>query len=223
MSSYSAGQFYNDEYNRLINKQDQAVKVLGSQQRLSALNDSYRKRYAKYIEMMMVLILAYAIYLGVSMLQKSIPAIPSLVVDVVIVVLILFVVFYMYFAFMTLMSRDVLDYDELDIPPIRDGTGVVPLDASGQAAAVGTGLLGPSGESCVGSDCCPGITGAFWNPDSNKCDGQTVASTFTTLEFSPIDRAYTDLSFQDSSLKRAPTTGPVGIDPSPTSLTFSKV
>jgi len=213
MSSYSAGQFYNDEYNRLKNKQDQAVKVLGSQQRLSALNDSYRKRYAKYIEMMMVLILAYAIYLGVSMLQKSVPAIPSLVVDVVIVVLILFVVFYMYFAFITLMSRDVLDYDELDIPPIRDGTGVVPLDASGQAAAVGTGLLGPSGESCVGSDCCATTT---WNETTQKCN-------FTTLEFSPIDRAYTDLSFQDSSLKRAPTTGPVGIDPSPTSLTFSKV
>jgi hypothetical protein len=211
---YTAGQFYNDEYNRLINKQDQAVKVLGSQQRLSALNDSYRKRYAKYIEMMMVLILAYAIYLGVSMLQKSVPAIPSLVVDVVIVVLILFVVFYMYFAFMTLMSRDVLDYDELDIPPIRDGTGVVPLDASGQAAAVGTGLLGPSGESCVGSDCC--ATTTSWNETTQKCN-------FTTLEFSPIDRAYTDLSFQDSSLKRAPTMGPVGIDPSPTSLTFSKV
>lgn len=220
---YTAGQFYNDEYARLSQKKDQADKVLGSQSRLSALNDSYRKRYAKYIEIMMVLIIAYAIYLGVTMLQKMVPVIPPLVVDVVIVVLLALIAIYLFLAFMTLSSRDVLDYDELDIPPIRDGTGVAPLDAAGQAAAVGKGLLGPSGESCVGADCCPGITGAFWNPDTNKCDGAALFAGFTTLEFAPIDRAYTDVSFQDSSLKRAPTVGPVGIDPSPTSLTFSAI
>ena len=219
---YTADDFYDDEYARLTQKKAQVEKVLGSQSRLSALNESYRKRYAKYVEIMMVLIIAYAIYLGVTVLQKMVPVITPLVVDVVIVVLLALIVIYLFFAFMTLSSRDVLDYDELDIPPIRDGTGVVPLDASEQAAAVGRGLLGPSDESCVGADCCPGITGAYWNPTTKKCDGNASAG-FTTLEFAPIDRAYTDVSFQDSSLKRAPTVGPVGIDPSPTSLTFSTI
>lgn len=221
---YTAGQFYNDEYNRLDTKQKQVKNVLKSQSRLSALNDSYRKRYAKYIEVLMVLIIAYVIYLGVSLLKKSVEAIPQLVVDLVTILLMAIVTIYLYYAFVTLNSRDILDYDELDIPAIQDGSGIVPLDASGQAKAVGTGLLGPSGEQCVGADCCPtGITGSYWNPETNRCNANTAFANFTTLEFSPIDRAYTDLSFQDGSLKRAPNSGPVGLEPTPSSLVFSTV
>lgn len=223
-SSYTAGDFYKDEYNRLINKKNQVNTVLNSQARLSALNDSYRKRYAKYIEILMVFIICFAIYLGVSLLQNNTSFVPQLLVDTVIVILIIFIIIYLYFAFITLSSRDVLDYDELDLPPVDGEGGVVATDPASQAAAVGKGLLGPSGESCIGSDCCPtGITGSYWNPNSNKCDGQSEASGFTTLEFSPVESAYKDKSFQDSSLKRAPIVGTVGINPSPTSLTFSNV
>jgi len=217
---YSAGQFYNDEYNRLNAKKAQVDGVLNSQYRLAALNDSYRKRYAKYIEILMVLIIAYGVYLGISLLQKKVPAIPPLVVDIATIVIMALVTIYLFNAITTLRSRNTLDFDELDIPAIHDGSGIAPMDASAQAAAVGTGVLGPSGEDCVGADCCPGITGAYWNPDTNRCDGNTQAG-FTTLEYSAVDKAYTDLSFQDSSLKRAPITGQVGVEPTPTRLVFS--
>lgn len=224
MTSYTTTQFYNDEYKRLEAKKKQVDGVLNSQYRLAALNDSYRKRYAKYIEILMVLILAYAVYLGISTLQKNVPGIPELVVDTAIIVIMALVTFYLFWAIYELTTRNPLDYDELDIPAINDGTGILPLDASAQAAAVGTGLLGPSGESCVGSQCCPDTSGAYWNPATNKCDGQSkVVQEFTTLEYSSVERAYTDMSFQDASLKRAPTEGPVGIEPSPTRLVFSKV
>lgn len=222
MSSYTAGQFYKDEYNRLDSKQKQVDGVLKSRSRLSALNDSYRKRYSKYIEIMMVLIIAYAVYLGVSLLQSSVPAIPYLVVDIVIVILMALLTIYLFNTIVTLQSRDVLDYDELDIPPVQDDKGIIALDASGLANKVKRGRLGPEGEDCVGPDCCPNTPGAYWNPDTNKCDGESPATeSFATIEFSTVAKAYTDLSVQDSSLKRAPISGPVGMVPSSTSLEFS--
>jgi hypothetical protein len=86
--SYTATDFYKDELNRLEAKQKNANNILNSQERLAKLNDSYRKRYAKYVQMLMVLILAYIVYLGMILLQKQIPSFPEVVVDVVTVVII---------------------------------------------------------------------------------------------------------------------------------------
>ena len=50
-NTYTASDFYNSELDRLNKKQKNSDLIENSNGRLAALNDSYRKRYAKYVEM----------------------------------------------------------------------------------------------------------------------------------------------------------------------------
>jgi hypothetical protein len=237
--SYTADQFYKDELARLEAKQGQVSRLSSSQQRLTLLNDSYRKRYAKYVQILMVLVLAYIVYLGMTLLQKSVPGIPVIVFDIGIVLLIFLVVYYLFFAFATLYSRNNTNYDELDIPSLEDGSGV-------DAAGLDSGKLAPNtlvGEVCVGESCCPDGydwnqtenkcvvgcgSGKYWNPVTNICatgsrtgSVTTLTDTFTTLEYASLNQQGT--RFDDPSLKRSPDGGNVQTTFVETGLNFSKV
>ena len=123
MPDFSADKFYKDEFNRLQEKQKNATAIVNSQERLAELNDSYRKRYAKYVQIVMVLVLAIGIYLAAVLLQIKFPAIPQVAVDIVSIVLIFLVTFYLFSAFSELYSRSILNYDEIDMPAY-DSSGV---------------------------------------------------------------------------------------------------
>ena len=222
--SYTADAFYKDEIARLEAKQGQASRLSSSQQRLTLLNDSYRKRYAKYVQILMVLVLAYIVYLGMTLLQKAAPGIPVIVFDIGIVLLIFLVVYYLFFAFATLYSRNNTNYDELDIPSLSDGSGV-------DAAGLDSGKLAPStlvGDVCVGEECCP--DGYDWDQATNKCvaaagSGSTTGSVsgFTTMDlgYSPLNQQGT--RFDDPSLKRSPDGGNIQTTFVETGLNFSKL
>jgi hypothetical protein len=232
--SYTADQFYQNEIARLSAKQNQATNLSVSQKRLSLLNDSYRKRYAKYVQILMVLVLAYIAYLGMSLLQKAVPKIQSMVFDIFLIALIFLVAFYLYSSFTSLSSRNNTNYDELNIQSIHDGSGV---DTSSLLAA---GKLAPNtlvSDVCVGQECCP--TGYTWDQTTNKCvvsagsgsssssaaagSGSAAAtvSTFTTLEYAPLNNSET--KFDDPSLKRSSEGSHVQITFAETVLNFSKI
>jgi hypothetical protein len=192
MPSYTTNDLLIDEANRLVAKKQNADLILNSQERLAALNDSYRKRYAKYVQILMVLVLAYAVYLAMILAQKMFPTIPQIVIDGVTVLLIFLVAFYLFSASWELYTRSILNYDELDISAYdASGVDVSELAEEGQVFD-----WQDDSKLCVGAECCkPGTT---FNADTNKCG-------FTTLEYSPIDSAYTTVSFNSESLKREPT------------------
>jgi hypothetical protein len=159
---YSAKDFYDNELTRLNAKQQNANSILNSQERLAALNDSYRKRYAKYVQILMVLVLAYAVYLAMILAQKTFPTIPQFAVDAVIVVLIFLVAFYLFSASWELYTRSVLNYDELDISAYdASGVDVSELAEEGQ-------VFDWQGNTsvCIGSDCCP----TSYDSVTNKCN-----------------------------------------------------
>ena len=134
--AYTANNFYNDELSRLQEKQKNASTILDSQERLAELNDSYRKRYAKYVEILVILVMAVLVYLAVVALQMQFPAIPQVVVDIVTIVLIFLVAVYLFSAFSELYSRSLLNYDELDIPGYDDsGVDISALKAKGRIFA----------------------------------------------------------------------------------------
>lgn len=246
-NTYTASDFYNSELDRLNKKQKNSDLIENSNERLAVLNNSYRKRYAKYVEMLMVLVLAYIIYLGIVILQKNVPSISMFVVDTVTVILIFMVFFYLFSAFWELSSRSVLNYDELDLSQYdASGVDVSALKDKGQLFA-SQGNAGAT-SVCVGNECCPvsytydatmnicvpaplptgldnlgalgnigagtgslgtsalsGDTNATnMNTGTNTNTGSTQISGFTTLEYSKIEHAYTDLAFNSPELKRSP-------------------
>ena len=215
--SYTATNFYNDELCRLEAKQQNTDSILSSQERLAMLNDSYRKRYAKYVQILMVLVSAVAFYLAISFLQKTFPAIPQVVVDIITIVLMFAVILYLFSASFELNSRSLLNYDELDLPAYdASGVNVADLADKGQIFK----FQGNTSSMCVGSECCP--TGSAYDSDTDKCvfnvpatsapsiilsgNATTSSAGFTTLEYENVRTAYTDLTFNSPSLKRAPTT-----------------
>lgn len=202
--------FYGDELKRLQEKQQNATSILSSNQRIALLNDSYRKRYAKYVEILIVLVLTFVIYLGVSSLQTAFPAIPQIFVDVITAILIAAVLIYLSFTFYELYSRSVLNYDELDLPAY-DASGGIDANSIAKSGQI---LPTPLGDTCVGADCC--TAEQTWNQANNKCG-------FTTLEFSTVQSAYINTKFDSPDLKRAPRAENVAAIVDGTSLAFSKI
>jgi len=203
--SYSAANFYNDELARLQSKQQNANAIIQSNERLAELNDSYRKRYAKYVQMLMVVILAFVGYLGITLLQSRFPVIPQVVVDMIIMVIIFATLFYLYSAFYELYTRSVMNYDEVEIPSFdASGVDVASLKAKGQLFGHDT----TGNVMCVGDKCCP----ESYDYGNNICMTTTVSTSappkqsFTTLEYEKIDVAYTGLPFNSNTLKRGPNT-----------------
>ena len=222
--SYTANDFYKDELNRLQEKQQNAESITQSQERLAELNDSYRKRYAKYVQILMVLILAYAIYLAMILMQKMFPVIPQMVVDIITIVLIFLVAFYLFNAGWELYTRSILNYDELDLPQYdSSGVDVSKFAKDGQVFDF-QGNVNFLGNTCVGQACCPVDTHTY-DSGLNKCVLKVTAASspekqsqsagnpppppgnlqlpFTTLEYENVNSAY-NLSVTNASLKREP-------------------
>lgn len=187
--------FLQYENNRLQQKYTNATNAVQSQERLSQLNDSYRKRYAKYIEIFTTLIVAFLFYLGISALQKAVPAIPEMAIDGLTLLIILYVAYYLFYAIMELMSRSEMNYDELDLPPLADHTTVSSNDQNNLVKSGQLGLLAAltaSGE-CIGQECCPG--GYTYDTTTNKCV-LTASATATSSNvrqgtaFTTLEQAY---------------------------------
>lgn len=211
----SADDFYKDELARLKAKDNQISQLSSSQQRLTLLNDSYRKRYAKYAQMLMMLVFAYIAYLGIIFGQKALPAIPSVIFDLLLILLIIAVGLYLGVSVITLYTRNVTNYDELDVPAMSDGSGVDTRDVvnSGQLTPSTTGV----GDICIGQSCCP--DNYHWDQATNKC---IAGNPFTTLEYSMLERQ-PDTRFDDPLLKRSPDSGNIETTYSDTGLKYSKV
>jgi hypothetical protein len=211
-SQFTANDFYNDELKRLNAKQQNANSILNSQERLAALNDSYRKRYAKYVQILMVLVLAYGVYLAMILAQKMFPAIPQIAVDGVIILLIFLVSIYLFSASWELYTRSVLNYDELEISAYdASGVDVSRLAEEGQIF----NSPGSGGSKCIGEACCEDPT--KYDSTTNKCK-----DSFTTLEYTKLDSAYTNVSFNSELLKRSPSANQVNPLQDMSSLVYSK-
>jgi hypothetical protein len=179
--TYSAKQFYDDELRRLDEKKANADSILASQDRLSKLNEGYRKRYAKYVEILVVLIVLYSLRLLALTLHKQFPVVPEMVVDIVTILLIFYAGYYLFNAYWELSTRSVINYDELDLPAYdASGIDVSKLKESGQIFKE----TGSNIDLCVGEECCPGefnnITKRCGN--SSPTSSSVPVSTFTLLE-----------------------------------------
>ena len=226
MSDYTATNFYNDELSRLQAKQQNTDIILNSQQRLAMLNDSYRKRYARYVQILMVLVCAVLVYLGAVLLQKQFPAIPQVVVDGVTVVLLFLVIFYLFSVGNELYSRNLLNYDELDLHAY-DASGFDVSELAEKGQIFSSQSENENENVCVGAECCPSSYDDVNNicvsgsPSSPTMPPSTTVQSFTTLEYEKIESAYTDVKFDSPELKREPNSHNVKPLQHSTVLTYS--
>ena len=188
---FTQAYFVDKETERLQAKKNQVDDAISSQKRLSQLNDSYRKRYAKYIELFVVLIFSFIAYLGINMIQQNFTQIPSVVFDVIFLIILVLVAYYLYFAAIELLTRSELNYDELYLPPLSDPSGVDVYTLNSLKNAGALSQTTTAGANCVGAACCnpngiavttanPGGTKTVWDPIALIC--KPSSESFTTLE-----------------------------------------
>jgi len=163
------------ESERLTAKKSSVDGAYNAQMRGSILNESYRKRYSKYIEIMVVLIFSVLAYLGINALPSMFPVIPESAIDAIMIILFSGVFIYLVFAFMELNSRSRLNYDEVYTAPMDAGK----LAGSNNGGGNGSGLVNTADAvgTCVGDQCCD-TSKTKWDTTKNKC----AFTKFTTLE-----------------------------------------
>lgn len=104
------------EYNRLINKKREVDAAISGQKRAIRLNDSYRKRFSRYTNMVIAISLVLVLYLGMFALRKAVPGIPEWMTDIVLLVGMLIALIYCILTIQEIATRSILNYDELELP-----------------------------------------------------------------------------------------------------------
>jgi hypothetical protein len=115
------------EYIRLNEKKIEADAAVSAQQRAVLLNESYKKRFSKYIQIIMIISIALIVYLGIISFKNSLSFIPEWVLDMITGVLFAGTAIYCIIIAQDIWTRSVINFDELDLPPY------VPAETSTQA------------------------------------------------------------------------------------------
>lgn len=186
-NNYFLSEILEKERQRLDIKQSNIDTTLAAQGRLMTLNDSYRKRYSRYTQMIAIFVFAVIAFLLVTALPKIAPFIPRFFIDLMSFFIVLIAGFKMFSIFTEIQGRSNTNYDELDIPPSVDLSGNLASLDIGQAEtseySMGdiSSLLSSYGIStCFGGDCCP--PGYIYDKTANKCvDSAAKPAAFTLI------------------------------------------
>jgi hypothetical protein len=116
LTDLSVDDYVNQEYTRLANKKKTVDDLYSAQKRAIILNESYRKRFSRYTQIVMIISLVVIIYLGILSLRKMMPAIPEMVTDILLAVVFFVAVVWCITIILETMKRSVSNYDELDLP-----------------------------------------------------------------------------------------------------------
>lgn len=172
--NYYISNILDTERRRLTTKQSNIDATIKAQGRLMTLNDSYRKRYSRYTQMIAIFVIAVILFLLVTALPKIAPFIPRFFIDILSFFIVIIAGFKIASIFFEIQGRSNTNYDELDIPPLVDLSGNLTNLTIGQEESkeysIGdiSSLLSSYGIStCFGGDCCP--PGYNYDKTVNKC------------------------------------------------------
>jgi len=211
MPDVSVSQYVEQEASRLLDQKKQLDGIVNAQKRQLELNESYRKRYAKYIEMIIIVILTVLFYLAINVFQGLLPFIPSIVFNVAFVIISALFVVYMMNAMTELASRSTTNYDEIALP-VKTPDSQTDKNASVTSGKISDLVAGQ--DSCIGQECC--ADGTVWDEATKRCvtaPAAPVRSPFATLA---------DVPFR-SLLTPSPTSGEIAPSDGQTALSFVMV
>jgi ABC-type multidrug transport system fused ATPase/permease subunit len=105
-----------EENNRLQYKEDNIKSAIQGQKRIINLNNSYSKRVAAYTQIVMFAVIAFTIMIIATLMKRRFPAMSDSVVNIVYILMISAVVIYTVYGFMLIRSRELTDFDKLNLP-----------------------------------------------------------------------------------------------------------
>jgi hypothetical protein len=196
-------QILETENTRLTDKKTSIQQALDGQQRIVSLNDSYRLKYAQYIKMLLVIIIALVIWVILSKLN-SIGLLPDAIYTILIILVLVIPGFICYFIYLDILGRDRMNFNELNIPP-PDKLTPDQIRQRKEAAAKDGDLLGSINfAGCVGSECCS--DGTKWDEGNSVCFGNSLAfGRSTTFNgFSTISVSYKNGEFLPPTTPNSP-------------------
>lgn len=184
-----------EENRRLAQKQDQIENARDGQKRLIMLNDSYRKRYMHYLNMIVAIVIGLFVIFILSLIQRSLGFIPVGIMNILYIVIIAGTLIYVGLIWADLPNHHLIDYDVLQIqgpanPPTK--TPVTPQEG-------GSDLTRPT-NICANESCCS--DGMVWSDEIGKCvispasssTSSRVVQGFQTMAKPNSANEYTDYS-----------------------------
>jgi len=167
----------NNEQTRLNYKQSVVDDALNGKIRASQLNESYRKRRAANMKIMIIICATIVAYLLLSFLP-----IPNSIQNLIMIILFSISGYYIILTAREIYIRDSINYDTINIPPPKTMSSKELLEKQLAASKSGD-LLGTinNPDQCIGPECCDKIT-SRWSAYLNKCvsifnDGKIYDST----------------------------------------------
>ena len=160
---YDMQDIVSTEKTRLDAKQKQIDNALTGKNRMIALNENYREKYARYNWIMIVVVITLALLVFLIMIQRYVIFIPSAIIDLLIAILLASSGVYIVWVVVDISNRDNMNFSELNLaaPPL---TG----NANSGNAILNTGM-NINLKTCIGSGCCATIND--WNPEIGQCTG----------------------------------------------------
>jgi hypothetical protein len=110
--------YVDNEYARLSAKRKTISEIASAQRRAIILNESYRKRFSRYTQIVMIISFTLIVYLGVLSLRKMMPGIPETATDILLAVIFFIGLALCINIMLEITSRSITNYDELDLPPL---------------------------------------------------------------------------------------------------------
>ena len=138
------------ENERLRDKKRNIDDALQGQNRMISLNDSYVKKYAKYNQIVIIVVLVALVILGAFLLPKYLFFIPSFIWDLIIILAVAIGGIYIFRIYLEIQARDPLYFDKLNIPgpPTKD------LSANALDLSLNSMQTNWLNGMCIGQDCC---------------------------------------------------------------------
>jgi hypothetical protein len=179
----SLNDILNREKTRLDAKKTLVDDEIAGRKRIVDLNESYRKKQAQYVYIIIVLIFALLLYIMIIKIKTFIPLIPDSVVDLLTFFLGALTCLYLYILIKDIYSRDNMNYDQLNLAAPITATDEETLQKQKSAALTGD-LLGSiaNPNTCVGESCCVANVSVY-EPGIGKCikDCKTLEPTVGSL------------------------------------------
>jgi len=113
----SVAEIINNEFNRLDVKKREVDTAIAGQRRAIILNESYKKRFAKYTQIIIVISITLIIYLAIISFRQSLDFIPEWMLDILLGVIFAGATIYCLIILQEIFTRNITNYDELDLPP----------------------------------------------------------------------------------------------------------
>jgi hypothetical protein len=166
-------QMYNiiqQEQQRINQKKTGVDNAYATQQRLIQLNESYREKNMKYINILIIIIIAIVIYLALLMTSRHLPFIPPFLINLSMALLFSITLIIVVVIFVRINKRDNMNFQKLLFVP--------PPSGNVYGNVYGNTISFDISQTCMGNICCG--DGTTWDPMQGICT-ITPTSGFTLM------------------------------------------